>query len=64
MKRSEMLELITNTIKAVRTCEDDYSDENIAKHILYTIENVGMLPPHNENNFELNREVNEWEEEI
>ena len=45
MKRSEALKEIGNTLKALRMCEPDYSDENISRHILARLEQIGMLPP-------------------
>lgn len=45
MKRSEAQKAIVDTLRAMRMAEPDYSDENIAKHILLTLETEGMQPP-------------------
>ena len=37
--------MIEDTMKVLRTIDVDYSDENIARHILAMLESQGMLPP-------------------
>lgn len=52
MKKSEAEKLIADTLKSLRICVEDNSDENKARHILTTLISVGMLPPKNEYSYE------------
>lgn len=50
MKKSEMLKIITKAI-ANWTVIEHATYQEIAKDLLATIEEAGMLPPVNENNY-------------
>jgi hypothetical protein len=44
MKRSEAEKAIVDTLKAMRICIEDCGDENVAKHIIITLINIGIVP--------------------